>query len=96
MGLIAETFAGVDIEKAKIKFGHQVQRLYKSYQETGEVRTGSCTPDKCSTLDGIHGNACCKLDGACRFLHSDKCGIYEFRPELRCLPALKRRFETSP
>lgn len=54
-------------------------------------RKGSCKPDKCSTLDGQQGGACCKLGGRCAMLAaSDSCSIHGARP-LNC-----RSFPTTP
>lgn len=54
-------------------------------------RKGECTPDKCSTLDGVTGAACCKLPGRCFFLSAaNNCNIYNLRP-INC-----RSFPTTP
>jgi Fe-S-cluster containining protein len=45
-----------------------------------EVRSGSCTPESCETLDGVKGNACCKLGGECVLLKKDACSFYALRP----------------
>lgn len=43
-------------------------------------RKGYCTPDKCETLDGKKGAACCQLGYKCPFLANTSCKIYNIRP----------------
>jgi Fe-S-cluster containining protein len=52
-------------------------------------RFGTCQPDKCSTLDGVLGSACCKLDYKCKALaNNNDCKIYNLRPRnCRVFPA---------
>ncbi len=47
---------------------------------TNEKRIGKCEPEKCETLDGIKGHACCLLDGKCAMLKAGGCSIHQYRP----------------
>lgn len=60
---------------------NKLQRFMDSFKGVQPGRMGTCTPDKCETLDGRKGAACCKVDLPCIFLSScNNCNIYNLRP----------------
>lgn len=61
--------------------GKTLKRFYNSFRtDTMNKRVGKCIPEKCETLDGRVGNACCRLgDFDCVFLRKD-CFAYKYRP----------------
>lgn len=69
----------------------RLKRFARSMFGIAPGRKGKCNPEKCSTLDGQKGAACCKMNGSCLFLKTnDNCIIYKHRP-LNC-----RSFPTTP
>ncbi|MCC6275258.1 MAG: hypothetical protein IT569_05345 [Leptospiraceae bacterium] len=58
-----------------------LKRFCNSFRtETMSDRKGKCNPEKCETLDGRLGHACCRLGSFnCVFLNKD-CSVYKFRP----------------
>jgi Fe-S-cluster containining protein len=63
-----------------MKNNSKVGRFINSFKGVPENRKGECTPDKCETLDGVKGAACCKLDYTCPFLAKKSCSVYSIRP----------------
>jgi len=59
---------------------NKVGRLINSYVFKEPGRKGQCTPDKCETLDGKKGAACCKLGYTCPALCESSCRVYSVRP----------------
>ena len=60
---------------------NKVIRFVQSFQGVEKGRKGECTPDKCETLDGNKGSACCKLGFVCPCLKQDlNCRVYKLRP----------------
>jgi len=60
---------------------NKVLRLINTSKGIEPGRKGSCTPDKCKTLDGDTGSACCKLGYRCPALTKQcKCAVYSIRP----------------
>lgn|SRR3989338_6152215 len=56
-------------------------RFLQAFNGVEEGRKGKCAPDKCETVDGRKGSACCKLGYVCPCLRKDNaCGIYLIRP----------------
>lgn len=56
-------------------------RFVNSLKGIDNGRKGECTPDKCETLAGEKGGACCKLGCKCLMLSSKSaCTIYSVRP----------------
>jgi hypothetical protein len=67
---------------------NKLGRLINSFVFKEPGRKGQCTPDKCSTLDGKTGSACCKLGYTCPALCESSCRVYGFRPRnCRVYPA---------
>jgi len=55
----------------------KLKRFKNSFQ-TSKNKKGFCDYENCETLDGIKGNACCKLEYVCPFLVKN-CAIYIIR-----------------
>ena len=58
----------------------KIGRFVNGFAGVPENRKGQCTPDRCETLDGKKGAACCHLDYACPLLSGTGCSIYPLRP----------------
>lgn len=59
---------------------NKIQRFINSFKGIQPGRKGKCTPDKCSTLSGEKGSACCKLEYKCPMLCGTACKVYPIRP----------------
>jgi Fe-S-cluster containining protein len=70
---------------------NKVLRFFNAINGVQPGRMGTCNPEKCSTLNGKQGAACCQMDNTCLFLCTGckVCKIYEVRP-INC-----RAFPTS-
>lgn len=73
----------------------KLSRFLLSFKEIEAGRQGKCTPERCSTLDGKKGAACCHLGYRCPLL-SEKgiCKRYVLRlPNCRTFPARREHLE---
>ena len=59
---------------------NKLSRFVGSFEGVVSGRKGECNPEKCETLDGKKGAACCKLGYTCPFLQDSNCSIYTARP----------------
>tara|TARA_Y100000310_G_scaffold328142_1_gene395748 strand:- start:515 stop:775 length:261 start_codon:yes stop_codon:yes gene_type:complete len=58
----------------------KIRRLIESFKGVELDRKGECTPEKCETLKGEKGAACCKLGFSCPSLKDKGCKTYTIRP----------------
>ena len=59
---------------------NKILRFINSFKPIPANRKGFCDPDKCETLKGEKGAACCKLGYKCPALVGTNCFIYNCRP----------------
>ena len=74
----------------------KTKRFIGSFLPIEPIRKGKCMPDKCSTLDGINGAACCKLGLNCFLLNKREklCNVYKIRPtSCRSFPRTKEELK---
>jgi Fe-S-cluster containining protein len=71
----------LSFREKSIPVSNKVLRLINVSKGIELGRKGSCTPDKCKTLNGDIGAACCKLGYRCPALTKQcKCSVYNIRP----------------
>ena len=57
----------------------KINRFINSFLKSEKIKKGFCNPDKCETLNGEKGAACCKLGCKCWALKEKNCKIYNLR-----------------
>ncbi len=85
---------GLDFElilKGKKIGSNKISRFFQAFKGTEKGRKGECIPEKCETLSGEIGSACCKFNFKCPGLRKDaKCKVHKIRPlNCRAFPRTK-------